>query len=128
MCEIVKNWVGTMDNEFYYCREHKVECQAGSCSGTTPKAVATQPKVESPWYAPANLTVGLVLRCIKPPHQGGAFRYKGEYSIKVVSPAYNEVILEDDLGAQLSFQYRDIGNYFELVPHYPVPDGGHYFD
>ena len=25
MCEIVKNWVGSMDNTFYYCRSHKIE-------------------------------------------------------------------------------------------------------
>jgi len=31
MCEVVKNWVGTFDNKFYYCREHKVECQETGC-------------------------------------------------------------------------------------------------
>jgi hypothetical protein len=26
-CEIVKNWVGNLNNTFWYCRDHKVECE-----------------------------------------------------------------------------------------------------
>lgn len=36
-CEIVKAWVGNMDNTYYYCRDHKVECNADrSCPGVAP--------------------------------------------------------------------------------------------
>ncbi len=39
-CDIVKNWVGNMDNAFYVCKDHKIECpDEHTCPGVKPAPI-----------------------------------------------------------------------------------------
>lgn len=101
MCEIVKQWVGHMDNVFYYCRDHKVECpNEKTCTNVTAPQVpaASVPPTLYAWWKIEYVNVGQMYKAnkIHPILTLGT-----SYMVRSVDRLQKGIEIETDFGPRL---------------------------
>lgn len=121
-CEIVKAWVGNMENTYFYCRDHRVECQSATVCGLPEPAPTTTPRY--------SIEVGDMYRCLKPPRYG-QWKYQFMYQICAMNRTTDEVILFDEQGLYITMPVSELLVCFDrdkgasvLSNGQPVASGG----
>lgn len=111
-CEIVKAWVGHMDNTYYYCRDHKIECQSAGICGMPPKI---DPKFVVDDAFPPSGILGIrpydqytLLKSIPV----GRWILGLNYSIVGIKPSQNEICILDENAMSVYFTFQELNLYF----------------